>query len=275
MLSNKITYPLIFGCVFFGIYHTLTIQPKANHKVLPQNRTLSLVWSDEFDYHGPPDTSKWDYETGGHGWGNNELQYYTNDTANAFVRNGSLHITARKQVYENRNYTSARLATKGKAHWQYGRIEVRAKLPAGRGLWPAIWMLGQNRKEAGWPACGEIDIMEHVGFDKDSIFGTIHTEAFNHIKRTQKGKRVFIEKPYDEFHIYAIEWTARKLDFLLDNKVYYTVPNEYQAKAEWPFDQPFYLIMNIAVGGNLGGKMGVDETISQATMEVDYVRVFQ
>lgn len=275
MLSNKIIYPLIFGCAFFGIYHTLTIQPKANHKLVPQNRTLSLVWSDEFDYHGPPDTSKWDYETGGHGWGNNELQYYTNDTANAFVRNGSLHITARKQVYENRNYTSARLVTKGKAHWQYGRIEVRAKLPAGRGLWPAIWMLGQNRKEAGWPACGEIDIMEHVGFDKDSIFGTIHTEAFNHIKRTQKGKRVFIEKPYDEFHIYAIEWTARKLDFLLDNKVYFTVPNEYQTKAEWPFDQPFYLIMNIAVGGNLGGKMGVDETISQATMEVDYVRVFQ
>lgn len=278
MLSDKFIYLLIISSyAFFGIYQTLTRQ--VNFEKRPQlathSKELNLVWSDEFNYRGRPDTTKWDYETGGHGWGNNELQYYTSDTANAYVKNGSLHITARKQARENRNYTSARLVTKGKTHWQYGRIEIRAKLPAGRGLWPAVWMLGENRKEAGWPTCGEIDIMEHVGFEKDSIFGTIHTAAFNHMKKTQKGKKVFIEKPYDAFHLYAIDWSPHKIDFLLDNEVYFSIPNEYQTKEEWPFDQPFYLIMNIAVGGNLGGKMGLDESVFPATLEIDYVRIFQ
>jgi beta-glucanase (GH16 family) len=278
MLSDKFIYLLIISSyAFFGIHQTLTRQ--VNFEKRPQlathSKELNLVWSDEFNYRGRPDTTKWDYETGGHGWGNNELQYYTSDTANAYVKNGSLHITARKQARENRNYTSARLVTKGKTHWQYGRIEIRAKLPAGRGLWPAVWMLGENRKEAGWPTCGEIDIMEHVGFEKDSIFGTIHTAAFNHMKKTQKGKKVFIEKPYDAFHLYAIDWSPHKIDFLLDNEVYFSIPNEYQTKEEWPFDQPFYLIMNIAVGGNLGGKMGLDESVFPATLEIDYVRIFQ
>lgn len=235
-----------------------------------------LVWSDEFEYSGLPDSSKWKQDAGGHGWGNNELQYYTSkDTQQAVVRDGKLLITARKQEKENRHYTSAKLLTKGIREFQYGRIEVSAKLPAGVGTWPAIWMLGTNIREAGWPACGEIDIMEHVGYNKDSIFGTIHTAAYNHVKGTQKGKGIFINNPYSEFHVYAIDWTAEKIDFLLDGTIYYSVRNEHLTTKEWPFDQPFYLILNLAIGGGWGGKMGVDDNLFPAVMEVDYVRVYQ
>ncbi len=241
-----------------------------------QSLGQKLVWSDEFTNTGLPDSSKWKFDMGGHGWGNNELQYYTNrDTQNAFVRNGVLLITARKQNKENRNYTSAKLTTRGIREFQFGRIEVRAKLPAGRGTWPAIWMLGANIKEAGWPGCGEIDIMEHVGYNKDSIFGTVHSAAYNHVKGTQKGKGVFIAEPYTQFHLYTIDWTAEKIDFLLDDKVYYSVQNEHLTTKEWPFSQPFYLILNLAIGGGWGGKMGVDNGIFPAVMEVDYVRVYQ
>lgn len=241
-----------------------------------QQSERKLIWWDEFDYVGLPDSSRWKQDVGGHGWGNNELQYYTNkDTQNAVVRNGVLVITAKKEDKENRNYTSAKLLTRGIREFQYGRIEVRAKLPAGRGTWPAIWMLGTNIKEAGWPACGEIDIMEHVGYNKDSLFGTIHSAAYNHVKGTQKGKGIFIQSPYTEFHTYAIDWTAEKIDFLLDNQVYYSVKNEHLTTKEWPFNQPFYLILNLAIGGGWGGKMGVDNSIFPAVMEVDYVRVYQ
>ena len=241
-----------------------------------QSSGLKLIWSDEFTTSGLPDSSKWKFDVGGHGWGNNELQYYTNkDTQNAVVRNDVLVITARKQDKENRNYTSAKLLTRGIKEFMYGRIEVRAKLPAGRGTWPAIWMLGSNIKEAGWPGCGEIDIMEHVGYNKDSLFGTIHSAAYNHVKGTQKGKGIFITEPYTQFHIYAIDWTAEKIDFLLDGKVYYSVKNEHLTTKEWPFNQPFYLILNLAIGGGWGGKMGVDDSIFPVVMEVDYVRVYQ
>jgi beta-glucanase (GH16 family) len=175
----------------------------------------------------------------------------------------------------DREYTSARLVTKGKADFTYGKIEIRAKLPAGRGLWPAIWMLGSNIGQVNWPDCGEIDIMEHVGFDKDSVFGTIHTKAYNHMKGTQKGKKIFISNPYNEYHLYSIEWTPESMDFFLDNTMYNHIINEHKTTAEWPFDSPFYLLMNIAVGGNLGGKKGIDESIFPATMEVDYIRVYK
>ena len=235
-----------------------------------------LAWSEEFNYSGLPDSTKWSYETGGSGWGNNELQYYTKaDSSTARVANGLLYLTAVKQKKENRNYTSARLITEKKAAWKYGKIEVRARLPRGRGLWPAIWMLGENHRTAGWPECGEIDIMEHVGYEKDTILGTIHTGKYNHILNTQKGKKIWIDRPYEGFHVYSIDWTPEKIDFLLDGKVYYTVVNEHKTVGEWPFDQPFFLILNIVVGGNLGGKHGVDESVFPATMEVDYVRVYQ
>ncbi len=136
-------------------------------------------------------------------------------------------------------------------------------------------MLGENQKEVGWPACGEIDIMEHVGYDKDSIFGTVHTKAYNHMKKTQKGKRIYIDKPYNQFHVYAIEWTPEKIDFLLDGKVYNHIKNEHKTTDEWPFDQKFHLKINIALGGDLGGRRGIDGNIFPQPMIIDYVRVYQ
>ena len=235
-----------------------------------------LTWSDEFNYTGIPDSSKWSYEVGGSGWGNNEKQYYTQgDTLNAIVKNGALAITARNIKSNENDYTSARLTTKNKEAWKYGRIEVSAKLPPGRGLWPAVWMLGENINEAGWPKCGEIDIMEHVGFMKDSIFGTVHTEAYNHVKKKQRGAKVFIKNPYSEFHTYTVEWSSEKVNFLLDDVMYFSFSNEHKTVNEWPFDQPFYLLLNIAVGGNFGGQKGIDNTALPASMLIDYVRVYQ
>lgn len=263
--GRNIMYALLF-------LNTLFLQKE----VASQTKFTKLVWADEFNYKGLPDSSKWNYDIGGHGWGNNELQFYTaNDTLNAVVEEGVLKITARRQVKEKRQYTSARLQTKKKASFKYGKIEVRAKLPAGRGAWPAIWMLGDNIGKEGWPRCGEIDIMEHVGYEKDSIFGTIHSEAYNHMKGTQKGKGIFIATPYDQFHTYSIEWTPEKIDFMVDGVIYNHFINEHQTTKEWPFDQPFFLILNLAVGGNWGGKKGVDESVFPATLQVDYVRIFQ
>ena len=249
-----------------------------------------LVWSDEFDYNGKPDSTKWGYQYGF--LYNREEQYYTDRLKNARVENGHLIIEAHRENIRNEafvspdekdwrknreyaKYTSARLLTKGKASWKYGKIEVRARLPEGVGLWPAIWMLGNNHDEAGWPACGEIDIMEHVGYEPDSIFGTVHTAAYNHTKGTEKGKKVFIKNPYTAFHVFSIEWTPEKIDFLLDGKVYNRFENEHRGVDEWPFDQKFYLILNVAVGGTLGGRKGIDDSIFPRQMTVDYVRVYQ
>lgn len=239
-------------------------------------KRYKLVWSDEFNYKGLPDKSKWNFDVGGDGWGNNELQYYTEkDTSNALVGNGILKITARKQAKGNRQYTSARLTTKDKAEFTYGKIEVRAKLPAGRGTWPAIWMLGGNINKVGWPACGEIDIMEHVGFNKDSLFSSIHTTSYNHIKGTQKTKGIYIASPYTRFHTYAMEWTPDKIDFLLDGVSYFVFHNEHLTTKEWPFNAPQFLLLNVAIGGFWGGQKGIDELVFPATMEIDYVRVYQ
>lgn len=235
-----------------------------------------LVWSEEFDYNGLPDSTKWSYETGGHGWGNNELQYYTRASlSNAEVNNGTLKIHAIKEKKENREYTSARLVTRGKKEFTYGRIEIRAKLPPGRGLWPAIWMLGSNISKVGWPMSGEIDIMEHVGYEKDSVLATIHTDSYNHVKGTQKTRKTFLADPYQSFHTYWIDWTPEHMDFYVDSTLYNHIQNEHKTVKEWPFDAPFFLVLNIAIGGNLGGKQGVDTTIFPGTMEVDYVRVYE
>lgn len=236
-----------------------------------------VVWNDEFDGQDPlPDEQKWSYNTGGDGWGNNEKQFYTAaDTSSVFVKNGSLSIIARNDGVGDRKYTSARLVTKGKGEWKYGRMEMRAKLPAGRGLWPAFWMLGRNIDKAGWPLCGEIDIMEHVGYKPGVIFGTVHTATFNHMKGTQVGKETAIRNPYDHFHVYAIEWNEEQIEFFLDEEKYFEFKNEHKTVSEWPFDQPFFVIVNLAVGGNLGGAQGVDDSVFPAVYEIDYVRVFQ
>jgi beta-glucanase (GH16 family) len=240
-----------------------------------------LVWSDEFDYSGTPDSTKWNYDMGDGcpnvcGWGNNESQFYTKDSKNVRAENGNLVIEAHKDSLGGKAYTSTRIVSKLKGDWLYGRIEVRAKLPKGIGTWPAIWMLATDRKYGGWPAMGEIDIMEHVGYDPGVIHGTIHTETYNHGKGTQKEGKITVADCMDAFHVYAIDWSKDKLDFYVDETLYHTVtrdPNE-DFKG-WPFDQRFHLIMNIAVGGNWGGQKGIDDSIWPQRMEIDYVRVYQ
>lgn len=235
-----------------------------------------LVWADEFNYAGLPDSTKWNYDTGNHGWGNNELQFYTRKRMeNAWVANGVLTIKAVKEKYHGADYTSARLLTKGKAAWRYGRIEVRAKLPYGRGIWPAIWMLSADKAYGEWPRIGEIDIMEHVGYSPDSVFATVHTQAYNHTIGTQKTRGVAYKDLSASFHVYALEWTKNKISIFIDNNKYFEFDNEGKGVAVWPFDKKFYLLLNVAVGGNWGGKMGIDNNIFPQEMQIDYVRVYQ
>jgi beta-glucanase (GH16 family) len=258
-----------------------------------QAEDWKLVWSDEFDKPGQPDPAKWNYEEGY--IRNNERQYYTRARGeNARVENGTLVIEARKEQFkipapasrgkgkgraakgrDFAEYTSASLTTRGKTSWTYGRIEVRAKLPTGRGMWPAIWTLGDNIGQVGWPACGEIDIMENVGFDPDAICANIHTKSYNHVMGTNKGSRIKIPKPYQDFHVYAIDWRPERLDFFVDKTKYFTFQNEGKGTAAWPYDKPQYLILNIAVGGAWGGQKGIDDSIFPQRMYVDYVRVYQ
>ncbi len=236
-------------------------------------KTYQLVWQDEFDATGKPDTAKWGYEYGQ--IRNQEAQYYTDSLKNARIEKGHLILEAHKEQIDAAAYTSASITTKEIAEWTYGKIEVSAKLPKGKGMWPAIWMLSANWEEVGWPKSGEIDIMEHVGFEKDTIYGTVHTEAYNHTKGTEKGGSTFITDPYSEFHTYSVEWTPEKINFLLDGEVYQQFVNEHKTTDEWPFDQPFHLKLNIAVGGTWGGLKGIDDSIFPQQMVVDYVRVFQ
>ncbi len=243
-----------------------------------ENKTAErkLVWSDEFDYTGLPDSTKWGYDIGGHGWGNNEKQFYTEKRAeNAAVSNGVLTITAIKEEHEGSGYTSARLVSKNKGDWTYGRMEIKAKLPKGIGIWPAIWMLPTDWQYGGWPESGEIDIMEHVGYEPDSIYGTVHTGAYNHTIGTQKGKNIYKNDVATSFHVYVLEWTENDIRIFVDDDLYFSYPNEKKTFMEWPFDQRFHLLLNIAVGGNWGGQKGIDDAIFPQKMEIDYVRVYQ
>lgn len=233
------------------------------------------VWADEFDYTGAPDTTKWSYDVGGHGWGNEEWQFYTRGRReNVWVENGKLIIEARKENFEGRNFTSTRLVTRGKGEWKYGRIEVRAKLPKGRGTWPAIWMLAAV-DTIKWPDDGEIDIMEHVGYNQGLVHGTVHTKKYYHSIGTQKGDSVSIPDASEKFHVYALDWNADSIRISVDNKTYFTFHNEHTDNDAWPFDKKFYLLLNIAVGGSWGGQKGVDENVFPARMEIDYVRVYK
>ena len=203
-----------------------------------------LVWSDEFDYSGLPDPAKWGYDVGGHGWGNKELQFYTRERKeNARVENGHLIIEARREDWQGRQYTSARLVSKGKGDWTYGRIEVSAKLPSGRGTWPAIWMLSTGWEYGRWPSSGEIDIMEHVGFDPDVVHASVHTKAYNHNINTHKTAKITVPNSRSDFNIYAIEWDAQEIRAYVNQQHYFTFKNERLTNTaadfkEWPFDKP-------------------------------------
>lgn len=239
-----------------------------------------LVWADEFDVDGLPDPAKWGYETERNrkGWHNDELQYYAaGRLENSRVENGRLIIQARKEKlaqapdYGGQAYTSARLSTRGKHAWTYGFIETRAKLPCGRGTWPAIWMLGAG---GTWPMMGEIDIMEHVGRKQGEVLGTVHTGAYNHRINTHKGATIRVADVCDAFHNYQLTWTPDRIAIGVDGKVFFTFDNAKDGdKAKWPFGDPQYLLLNVAVGGQLGGP--VDDAIFPVQMEVDYVRVYQ
>lgn len=237
-----------------------------------------LVWSDEFDYSGLPDTTRWNFDTHGNswGWGNNEAQWYTaGELKNSMVSDGTLKIVAVRESISDKNYSSARLTTKNKGDWKYCRVEVRAKMPAGRGTWPAIWMLPTDRAYGGWPKCGEIDIMEHVGFDPDTVFSTVHTEKFNHMIGTQVGEKMGLPTATTEFHVYTTEWDENEIRSYVDGVHYFTFKNNGEGIEAWPFDQPFHLIVNLAIGGGLGGQKGIDDSLFPHTFEIDYVRVYQ
>ena len=238
------------------------------------------IWSDEFDGEGLPDPAKWRYDVGGGGWGNDEAQFYTDArTENARVEDGVLIIEARKEGWPagrnpSNDYTSARLVTKGNGDWTYGRIEVRAKLPAGRGTWPAIWMLPTGREYGTWPRSGEIDIMEHVGYDMGTVHGSLHSLANNWLTGTQPTGSTQVDDVDTAFHVYAVEWSPEEITFSVDGNPFYTAANPGTGWEAWPFDQPFHLILNVAVGGFWGGREGIDPDIWPARMEVDYVRVY-
>ena len=232
-----------------------------------------MVWQDEFDT-SQIDKSNWTFETDGDGFGNNELQFYTTDRKeNARVEDGNLIIEARKEQWESNQYTSAKLITKKTFPFQYGSVEVRAKLPKGKGTWPAIWMLSKNIKK--WPDDGEIDIMEHVGYNQGFIHASVHTKKYNHIIGTQKTDTLLVKDATEKFHVYRADWTPEKIEMFIDNKKYFTYINTEKTYDAWPFDQPFYLILNQAVGGNWGGKEGVDSTIYPQKFLIDYVRVYK
>jgi beta-glucanase (GH16 family) len=229
------------------------------------------VWADEFNGEGLVDPSKWGYETGL--IRNDEKQYYTSARPeNARVANGLLILEARKEAYQGAGYTSASLHSKGKGDWLYGRVEVRAKLPAGKGMWPAIWMMPSDPKYGGWPKSGELDVMENVGFEPKTVHFTVHTEAYNHTIGTQKSGTVDLPDLKTAFHVYGLEWSADKVAFFADDSVIFTFKNEGKGSATWPFDQPFHLKLNVAVGGSWGG--AIDDAIFPQRMEVDYARVF-
>jgi beta-glucanase (GH16 family) len=236
-----------------------------------------LAWSDEFNQPdgSRPDSTKWGFDTGGNGWGNNELEYYTSRTNNVRIEDGCLVIEARKESYEGRNITSARLLTKDKWSWTYGRFEARIKIPRGQGIWPAFWMLGASIQSAGWPACGEIDIMENIGKEPGRVHGTVHGPGYSGANgiggpTDLAGGGKFA----DDFHVYAVESTPDRVRWFVDGQPYFTVtPASLPKNTQWVYNQPKFLLLNLAVGGGWPGYPD-DTTTFPRKMLVDYVRVY-
>ena len=236
--------------------------------VIVKSTLPGLIWADEFNVNGSPSPTNWTFEigTGSNGWGNSELQYYTNRAQNATVSNGVLKINAIRENFSGSAFTSARLITKDKFEFKYGRVEARAKLPTGAGTWPAIWMLGADINTVGWPACGEIDIMEHRGSDLNKIHGSLHfpgRSGGNPVTSTTT-----ITNATTEFHVYGVDWSATSIKFSVDGNVYFTVPNNQGI----PFNKDFFMIVNVAMGGTFGGTVAPGFTSS--SMEIDYIRIF-
>ncbi len=249
------------------------ITSNAQIRSLTNPAKWELVWSDEFNGKGLPDSTIWTFEKGY--LRNKEAQYYTAERLeNARIEDGMLVIEARRDDFEGHDITSASIHTFGKKSILYQRVEVCAKLPTGRGTWPAIWLIGDSKsKGIKWPDNGEIDIMENVGFDPSKIHTNIHTKAYNDVLKSYRS--VLADKPCEKFHVYAMEWYEDRLDFFIDDTKYFTFYNEYKTTAEWPFDEGHYLIINLAIGGAWGGQQGINYELFPHKYYIDYVRVFK
>lgn len=259
-----------------GLVRAVFAQTPAAEPVAPAG--WQLVWNDEFDHGDQPDPAKWNYDVGGDGWGNREWQFYTQARPeNARVEGGRLIIEARREPWQGRDYTSARLVTKGKADWLYGRFEIRARLPLGRGTWPAIWMLPTvwNLGNGLWPDNGEIDIMEHVGHDPGVVHTSTHSQKNQWRNHNQRTATIKMPDAGTVFHTYTLEWDAEEIRVFVDDRHYFTSRKDGGDWTSWPFYREFYLVLNLAVGGDWGAAKGVDETIWPRRMEVDYVRVWR
>lgn len=246
--------------------------PEAESTPIVVPEGWNLVWNDEFDGDSI-DEANWTYDLGAGGWGNGESQHYTNRPENARPEDGMLVIEARQEKYMGSYYTSARLKSQGLQEFQYGRIEARLKVPAGKGLWPAFWMLGSNFSTVGWPDCGEIDIMEYIGREPDLILGTIHGPGYSGALGLSHWNRQDYDIA-DDFHTYGVEWDEDQITWFYDGEEYGTYSRSDVGERDWPFDQPFFFILNLAIGGTLPGPVGLD-TVFPAQYLVDYVRVFQ
>ena len=238
--------------------------------------TYELVWAEEFDGEGKPDPAFWRYDTGGSGWGNHELQYYTRGD-NAHVADGVLTIEARKERMGGMAYTSCRMVTRNAGDWLYCKVEARAKLPAGVGTWPAVWMLPTDWAYGSWPASGEIDIMEHVGYNPNVIVQSIHVERYHGGAARNRSLRV--PGVCEDFHTYGVEWLPDQIIFSVDGNVTWTYrPADFTAsptREVWPFDRRMHLLVHLAFGGDWGGAGGIDENSLPAAFQVDYIRVYQ
>ncbi len=260
---------LVTAALALGLTVTSCNQNKQKQE---QEGKWELAWAEEFDYNGKPDAGYWGFEKGY--IRNNELQYYTDQLANVSVGDGVCTITARLEGPDS--ITSSSINTRDRYEITYGRLEVRAKIPSALGTWPAIWMLGSNRSEVGWPECGEIDIMEHVGYDPGKIHANIHTAAYNHVMGTNKGNTIDAGDPSAGFHLYALEWDEERMDFFYDDSLYFTYLNDGEGNPDtWPFGEPHYLIINLAYGGSWGGNRGVDTTALPLEFLIDYVRHYR
>jgi len=250
----------------------------------PTAKQWTLVWSEEFDgtNGSSPDATKWNFDigVGEDGWGNNELEYYTSRTQNAYLQDGMLVIQALKETYTGQDgitcdYTSARLNTAGRYQLTYGRVDARIKIPYGQGLWPAFWMLGNDFGQVDWPFCGEIDIMENIGREPATIHGTIHGPGYSDSGLTGSYTLSGSQRFADDFHVFAVEWEQSEIRFYVDSILYQTVtPADLPAGSSWVFDHPFFILLNVAVGGDWPGSPNAS-TVFPQTMTVDYVRVYQ
>lgn len=272
LIANSLLVCLLLALTACAPFKPSGTAQKPVSSTIPVPDGYKLAWSDEFE--GPSiDPKNWIYDLGAGGWGNNEAEFYTASPENARIENGQLVVEARQEKYQGSDYTSARLKTQGLQEFQYGRIETRLKVPAGAGLWPAVWMLGADINEVNWPNCGEIDIMEYIGKEPDLIMGTLHGPGYSGASGITQWNRQK-HKIADDYHTFAIEWQSEQITWFYDGVQYHKVNKSDIGSRKWVLDHPFFLVINMAVGGQLAGPVA-EQTVFPAQLLVDYVRVYQ